>query len=44
METKKEVYESPIIETVEVKVEQGFQMSSPSSPSSPNTGKGDYTW
>ena len=27
METRKEVYESPFMEIVEVMVEQGFQMS-----------------
>ena len=27
METKKEIYESPVIEMVEIQVEQGFQMS-----------------
>ena len=27
METKKEVYEAPVMEIVEIQVEQGFQMS-----------------
>ena len=27
METRKEVYEAPVIEMVEIQVEQGFQMS-----------------
>jgi hypothetical protein len=30
MKETREIYESPIVETVEVMVEQGFQMSAPS--------------
>ena len=42
---KREVYEAPLIETVEVRVEQGFQ-SSPSSVPVPSSGmdESDYTW
>jgi hypothetical protein len=40
----REVYKSPVMEAIEVEVEQGFQMSAPSSPSSPNTYDLDYTY
>ena len=36
-----EMYEAPVIKTVEVKVEQGFQMSGPS-PAPPGPAPGDY--
>ena len=36
-----EVYEAPVIETVEVQIEQGFQLSSPASP---DDGNPDYVW
>ena len=38
----REIYETPVIEMVEVRVEQGFQ----SSPLDPGDGKDDneYTW
>jgi len=39
---KKECYEAPVIETIEVKVEQGFEVSLPT----PEESKSDseYTW
>jgi hypothetical protein len=42
IQDSKETYEAPVIETVEVRVEQGFQAS----PSSPNDGFNpvEHTW
>ena len=38
----KEVYIAPVIETIEVKVEQGFEISPPSPSSSRD--ENEYTW
>ena len=38
MKTTKEVYEAPVIQSVEVEVEQGFQMTG--DPIDPNNGEG----
>ena len=39
---KREVYEAPVIEMVEVRVEQGF-LNSPPAPSS-SMDESEYTW
>ena len=45
METNtKEVYAAPVIETVEIRVEQGFQMSGGPSPSYMGDTKDGHTW